>query len=119
MEKSIQVKQSFSLLSIKILLILKMNKTFFVYIVASLSRRLYTGVTSDLQGRMWQHKNKTMNGFTKKYNINRLVWFVETDDWHAAFEEEKRIKGWRREKKIQLLEKTNLYWQDLSEQWFE
>ena len=64
-----------------------MEKTFYVYILASLSRRLYVGVTSDLKGRMWQHKNKAADGFTKKYNIDRLVWYEETNlGWHNLSE---------------------------------
>ena len=96
-----------------------MDKTFYVYILSSLSHRLYVGVTSDLEGRVWQHKNKVTAGFTKKYNIDRLMWYAETDDWHAAFEEEKRIKSWRREKKIKLIEENNAGWLDISEDWFK
>ncbi len=96
-----------------------MEKTFYVYILSSLSKTLYVGITSDLKGRMWQHKNKVLDGFTKKYNIDRLVWYKETNDWHDAFEGEKRIKKWRREKKIALIEESNPEWMDLSEKWFE
>ncbi len=109
------------LLSFILLVIVKltMGKTYYVYIMASLSRRLYTGVTSDLEGRVWQHKSKTIDGFTKRYNITRLVFFEETNDIYTALEYEKRIKGWRREKKIYLIEEQNKGWLDLAEQWFE
>ncbi|MBC8214954.1 MAG: GIY-YIG nuclease family protein [Candidatus Marinimicrobia bacterium] len=87
--------------------------------MASLNRRIYTGVTSDLESRVWQHKSKTMDGFTKRYNITRLVYYDETNDVWEALEYEKRIKGWRREKKIRLIEEQNKGWLDLAEQWFD
>ena len=87
--------------------------------MASLNRRIYTGVTSDLESRVWQHKSKIMDGFTKRYNITRLVYYDETNDVWEALEYEKRIKGWRREKKIRLIEEQNKGWLDLAEQWFD
>ena len=75
-------------------------KQFYVYIVASKSRVLYTGVTQDLIRRMWQHKQKVVQGFTQKYNANRLVYFETTLNVIAAIEREKQIKGWVRVKKI-------------------
>ena len=96
-----------------------MEKTYYVYIMASLNRRIYTGVTSDLESRVWQHKSKIMDGFTKRYNITRLVYYDETNDVWEALEYEKRIKGWRREKKIRLIEEQNKGWLDLAEQWFD
>lgn len=96
-----------------------MEKTFYVYILSSVSRKLYVGVTSDLEGRVWQHKHKEGSTFTKKYHIDQLVWYEETDDWNAAFEEEKRLKSWRREKKIKLIEENNAGWLDLSEDWYK
>jgi len=96
-----------------------MEKTYYVYIMASQNRRIYTGVTSDLEGRVWQHKLKIADGFTKRYNITRLVYYDETNDVWEVLEYEKRIKGWRREKKIRLIEEQNKGWLDLAEQWFE
>ncbi len=96
-----------------------MEKTYYVYIMASQNRRIYTGVTSDLEGRVWQHKLKIADGFTKRYNITRLVYYDETNDVWETLEYEKRIKGWRREKKIRLIEEQNKGWLDLAEQWFE
>ncbi|MFQ6606869.1 MAG: GIY-YIG nuclease family protein [Fidelibacterota bacterium] len=96
-----------------------MDKTYYVYLLASLSRRLYTGMTSDLVGRVWQHKRKIADGFTKRYNIDRLVWYESTNDVWAAIEWEKRIKSWRREKKIRLIEKDNPGWLDLAENWYD
>jgi putative endonuclease len=88
-----------------------------VYIVASNSGVLYTGMTSDLQHRVWQHKNGTFAGFTKKYQCHRLVFFERYDRVHSAIGREKQIKGWTRAKKIALIESTNPRWQDLSEHW--
>ena len=96
-----------------------MDKTYFVYITASRTKVLYTGVTSDLTGRIIQHKDKRLNGFTKKYNVSRLVWYNETNDIQTALEWEKKIKGWSRKKKIDMIEKNNPQWQDLSAAWLE
>ena len=84
--------------------------------MASKSRRLYVGVTSRLLGRVYQHKHKLLGGFTAKYNINRLVYYEQTSDVWAALRREKEIKGWRREKKIKLIESMNPEWRDLSEE---
>ena len=96
-----------------------MDKTYYVYITASRTKVLYTGVTSDLTGRIIQHKEKSLNGFTKKYNVSRLVWYNETNDIQTALEWEKKIKGWSRKKKIDMIEKNNPQWQDLSAVWLE
>lgn len=90
-------------------------KTYYVYIMTNYSKTLYTGITSDLIKRVYEHKHKLVEGFTKKYNINRLVYFEETSDVNAAIEREKQIKGWLRRKKITLIESVNLSWRDLSE----
>ncbi|HEX7917821.1 MAG TPA: GIY-YIG nuclease family protein, partial [Gemmatimonadales bacterium] len=91
-----------------------MVKTFYVYILASLSRRLYTGVTSDLQRRLWEHRTGAIGGFTKKYRIHRLVHFEITPDARAALAREKEIKSWTREKRLQLIEEQNAGWLDLA-----
>jgi putative endonuclease len=91
-----------------------MSRTYYVYILASKSRRLYIGLTSNLEQRMWQHKNKVVEGFTKQYNIDRLVYFEDTTDVKSAIERENQLKGWRREKKITLIETINAAWEDLS-----
>jgi putative endonuclease len=91
-----------------------MSRTYYVYILASKSRRLYIGVTNDLSRRMWEHKNKVVEGFTKQYNIDRLVYFEDTSDVRLAIEREKQLKGWRREKKITLIETINAAWEDLA-----
>jgi len=80
---------------------------------------IYTGVTRNLEGRVWQHKHKVdPKSFTALYNCNKLVWFAETNDIHIALEEEKRIKAGSRLKKIKRIECMNPGWNDLSERWF-
>ncbi|HEV3273056.1 MAG TPA: GIY-YIG nuclease family protein, partial [Candidatus Methylacidiphilales bacterium] len=83
------------------------------YIVSGHSRRLYIGVTSDLHGRVWEHKNGILEGFTKKYKINQLVYYEFFHDIESAIEREKQLKGWSRAKKIALIEKRNPGWDDL------
>ena len=94
-----------------------MIKQYFVYIMASLSRVLYTGVTNNLERRVYEHKHKLIPGFTSKYNVTRLVFYETTTDVHAALEREKQIKGWLRSKKIALIETVNPAWDDLSKSW--
>ena len=90
------------------------SKSYYVYIMSSLSRTLYTGVTNDLERRVNEHKSGAGNGFTKRYKIDRLVYFQETNDIRAAIAAEKQIKGLLRLKKIALIEAENPSWQDLS-----
>jgi len=79
------------------------------------SKTLYVGVTSDLIKRVYEHKHKLIPGFTKKYNITKLIYYEETNDVWSAITREKQIKGWLRCKKIKLIESVNPKWQDLSE----
>ena len=74
---------------------------------------LYTGVTSDLLARIWQHKAHTIDGFSSKFHVTRLVWYESHDTMHSAIEREKRIEKWRREWKVELIEKENPGWEDL------
>ena len=83
------------------------------------SKTLYTGVTNDLMRRVYEHKNKMTDGFTKKYHITKLVYYEETNDIQVAISREKQIKGWLRGKKIALIESVNPKWNDLSEGWFK
>jgi putative endonuclease len=92
-----------------------MNRTYCVYILASRSRNLYTGVTDDLQRRMVEHREGLVRGFTTRYGIFRLVHFELFADIRSAIAREKEIKAWRREKKIWLIERRNPTWQDLAE----
>jgi putative endonuclease len=89
-----------------------------VYIVTNDARTLYIGVTSDLERRMQQHKQGTYEGFTKRYGLDRLVYFEQTNDIRVAIEREKQVKGWRRARKVELIELTNFGWEDLSAPWF-
>ena len=94
-----------------------MSRRYYVYLMASLSRTLYVGVTNDLRRRVYEHKAKLVAGFTRKYNVTRLVHFEATSDVRAALEREKEVKAWRREKKVALIEAGNPEWRDLSEEW--
>ena len=93
-------------------------KQYFVYIMASKSKTLYTGMTNNLERRVYEHKHKLVPGFTARYNINRLVYYEQTTNVRSAIEREKQIKAWRREKKIKLIESMNPEWKDLSEELF-
>ncbi len=92
---------------------------FAVYIMASKSRRLYTGMTNNLRNRVFQHKNDLLEGFTKQYKIHRLVYFENYSQVLNAIDREKEIKGWRREKKIALIESVNPTWEDLADHWYD
>jgi putative endonuclease len=91
-----------------------MNK-YFVYIMTNRTRTLYVGVTNDIERRVGEHKLKLIPGFTSKYNITMLVWYQDFDDVGQAIEAEKRIKAWRRSKKVALIEELNPEWTDLAE----
>lgn len=92
-------------------------RDYFVYFVASPSRTIYTGVTNDLERRMYEHKHKIFRGFTAKYGVNRLV-YVETYGHIAdVIAREKELKGWLRSKKVALIEADNPKWRDLSHHW--
>ncbi len=88
--------------------------TYFDYILASdKNGTLYNGITNNLIRRVAQHKRKEVKGFTEKYNVNKLVWYEQTNDVKIAIEREKQIKKWNRKWKIRLIEKTNPEWKDL------
>ena len=89
-----------------------------VYIMTNNSRTLYIGMTSDLPKRVWEHKQKLVPGFTKRYYISMLVYRETADDNLGALAREKQLKGWRRGRKIALIESVNPEWKDLSEGWF-
>ena len=93
-------------------------RQYYVYIMASLSRTLYTGVSNDLARRTSEHRNKVVPGFTHKYNVTRLVHAEAFGDVRDAIAREKQIKGWRRSRKIELIESANPGWDDLAETWF-
>jgi len=85
-----------------------------VYILSNKSNSvLYVGISGNLKNRVWQHKQKLVDGFTKKYNVTKLVYFESSTDVMSAIAREKQIKKWRREKKIRLIESMNPGWKDL------
>ena len=90
----------------------------YVYILASRTKKLYIGVTNDLERRAWEHKSGALDGFPKRYNIDRLVYYEESGSIRSAIEREKQLKGWLRRRKIELIESRNPEWDDLAENWF-
>jgi len=92
---------------------------YYTYIMASRSRTLYIGVTGDLKRRVFQHKWKEHEGFTARYNCDRLVWFERHQYVQNAIAREKELKSWSRSKKIALIELLNAAWIDLSREWYD
>ena len=87
---------------------------YYVYILASKRNgTLYIGVTNDLIKRVYEHKNGMIEGFTKKYSVHMLVYYEQTNDSYSAIEREKRLKRWKRQWKIDLIQKSNPEWRDL------
>ena len=94
-----------------------MNGSYYVYLITNWNNKvIYTGVTNNLTRRIYEHKNKLVDDFSKKYNIDKLVYFEQTTDIYAAISREKEIKKWRREKKNNLVNSANPEWKDLSEE---
>ena len=91
-----------------------MDRQFYVYILASVSRVLYIGFTSNLEQRIWEHKTKAMPGFSDKYNVSRLVPYQEFSRADDGIARERQLKRWSRAKKIGLIEQGNPAWADLS-----
>lgn len=94
------------------------RKLYSVYIMGSLSGTLYIGMTNDLRKRVFQHKFHRLEGFTEKYNVERLLYFESFDEVSKAINREKQLKGWRRSKKIALIEFRNPHWLDLAREWY-
>ena len=94
-------------------------KQFYVYILASRSGVLYVGMTNDLEKRVSDDKSKRVPGFTARYSVNRLVFYETFPTAWQAITQEKVVKGWRREKKVRLIESVNPTWRDLSEGWYD
>ena len=89
---------------------------YYVYILTnSTNRVLYTGVTNNLEKRLYEHKTKAVNGFTAKYNTHKLVYFETTTSVYSAIQREKQIKSFKRDKKITLINSINPLWSDLTE----
>ena len=95
-------------------------RQYYVYILASQrNRTLYIGVTNDLIKRVWQHKNKVADGFTKKYAVDKLVYYETTENIESAILREKQLKNWHRQWKINLIQSKNPEWRDLYQQIIE
>ena len=93
-----------------------MDRQYYVYLLTNKKNRvLYTGVTNDLKKRVFEHKSKLVDGFTKKYNVDKLVYYEIVEDVYSAISREKQIKSWKRKNKLDLIRKTNPQWQDLYE----
>ena len=91
---------------------------FYIYLLTNWNNKvLYTGMTNNLERRVYEHKHKIVRGFTQKYNIDKLVYYEHTTDVHSAIEREKEIKKWRREKKNKLIKSVDPEWKDLSDEW--
>ena len=91
---------------------------YFVYIMASKSRVLYTGMTNNLSARVLEHKTEQLGGFTKRYRVHRLVYFESYNYVQTAISREKEIKRWIRQRRVALIESTNPTWEDLAGDWF-
>lgn len=92
--------------------------TCFVYILTNWNHKvLYIGMTNNLERRLYEHRHQLVDGFTKQYNVHKLVFFEETGDVNAAIAREKQLKGWSRKKKNALVSIANPTWRDLSENW--
>jgi putative endonuclease len=95
-----------------------MSRTYYVYILASASGVLYSGITNSLQRRVAQHRLRQVPGFTAKYNVTRLVYYESFGEVSLAIAREKEIKAWRRAKRVALIESMNPKWADLAAGWF-
>ena len=91
-------------------------KDYYVYILTNKSKTLYIGVTNNLERRVFEHKHKLKDGFTKKYNLTKLVYFERFNDINDAIKREKQLKNWHRQWKINLIESKNKEWKDLYEE---
>jgi putative endonuclease len=91
-------------------------RQYYVYILTNKTNKvLYIGITNDLERRIFEHKNKLVDGFTKKYNLMKLIYYEATDDVEAAIKREKQLKNWHRDWKINLINQFNPEWRDMSE----
>ncbi|HEY4899762.1 MAG TPA: GIY-YIG nuclease family protein [Terriglobales bacterium] len=98
---------------------MRQDRRYSVYILASFTGTLYIGVTSNLPRRVWQHKQHAIEGFTDAHDVTRLLYFEVYTEVVNAITREKQLKGWRRTKKIALIEKNNPRWEDLSREWYK
>jgi putative endonuclease len=97
---------------------MRKRRSYYTYIMGSLSGTLYIGVTGNLHKRVFEHKSHKREGFTSRYEVVRLLYWESCDDVHKAIGREKQLKGWRRDRKIALIQSTNLHWVDLAREWY-
>ena len=90
---------------------------YYIYMMTNRAGTLYTGVTNDLEHRVYEHIHGAVPGFTSRYSLNRLIYYEETSDVGDAISREKQIKGWLRRKKVELVDSMNPLWVDLAEAW--
>ena len=96
-----------------------LSKSFYVYIITNKNNTtLYIGVTDNLIRRIYEHKKEIIEGFSKRYNLNKLIYFEETPNAYAAISREKQLKNWHREWKLNLIKKNNPTFKDLAAEWF-
>ena len=95
-----------------------MTRDYYVYIMANETRMLYVGVTNDLERRLYEHRTKRLDGFARRYAMDRLLYCEQAPDPQTAIAREKQLKGWVRHKKIALINETNPRWTDLAGDWF-
>ncbi|MDJ0645348.1 MAG: GIY-YIG nuclease family protein [Flavobacteriaceae bacterium] len=99
---------------------MKIHHQYYVYMLSNMKNgTLYIGMSNDLERRMFEHKNKLIEGFTKKYNLTRLVYFEQFQYVNDAIKREKQLKNWNRKWKIDLIEDESKEWNDLSFDWFD
>ena len=94
------------------------RRSYCVYILGSFSGTLYIGMTGNLHKRVFEHKFHRIEGFTDRYDVDRLLYFESFDDPRKAIDREKQLKGWRRDKKVGLFERSNPQWVDLAKDWY-
>jgi putative endonuclease len=94
------------------------RKYYCVYIMGSLTGTLYVGFSGNLHRRVFQHKNHHFEGFTDKYDVTRVLYWESYDDVHKALARETQLKGWRRDKKVELIVRKNPHWIDLASEWY-
>jgi len=97
-----------------------LSKSFYVYIITNKNNTtLYIGITDNLKRRIYEHKNKMVDGFSKRYNLKKLVYFEETPDVRVVISREKQLKNWHKEWKLNLIKKNNPTFKDLAADWFK
>lgn len=97
----------------------RLDYEFYIYLLASLSGTLYVGVTDDIARRFWEHKHDKIEGFSKRYQCHKLVYYECYQYIDEAIRREKQLKRWNRKKKEWLIKRTNPHWEDLAKDWYK